>query len=207
MNVLEEKIGPVRTVVKLQRGEPSFAEFDLPRLSARVEADISKEVVAAALQIDTHEIGFENHQISFWSAGVPFLMVPVHDLSVAAKVRCDGALWEQLAPMAEGQIADAFVYCRGGVDHAAHFHTRMFAPHAGIPEDPATGSAVAAFSGAIHLFDALLDGHHAFRIEQGVEMGRPSKIDLHLDLEGGHINHARIGGNGIKLAEGLLLID
>ncbi|MCY6380001.1 PhzF family phenazine biosynthesis protein [Hoeflea prorocentri] len=207
MSVLEEGVGPVRTVAKLQRGEPSFAEFDLPRLSSRIGADVSKEAVAAALQIEPHELGFENHQISFWNAGVPFLMVPVHDLSIAAKARCDGIQWEQLAPIADGQLADAFVYCRGGVAHDAHFHCRMFAPHAGIPEDPATGSAAAAFSGAIHLFDELLDGHHALLIEQGVEMGRPSKIHLHLEVDGGKIVQGRIGGNAVKVAEGSLLID
>lgn len=207
MTVLEEAIGPVRTVAKLQSGEASFAEFDLPRLADRIDVDLNKDVVANALQIEPEEIGFENHQMAFWSAGVPFVTIPVHDLSVAAKVRCDGPQWERLAPLAEGQIADAFVYCRGGVAHEASFHARMFAPHAGIPEDPATGSAVAAFSGAIHQFDALLDGHHALLIEQGVEMGRPSKIHLHLEVDGGAIVHARIGGHAVKLAEGLLLVD
>lgn len=207
MAVMEEGVGPVRTVAKLQRGEPSFAEFDLPRLSGRIAFDIGKETVAAALQIEPQELGFENHHISFWNAGVPFLMVPVHDLSVAAKARCDAIQWEQLAPIADGQLADAFVYCRGGVAHDAHFHCRMFAPHAGIPEDPATGSAVAAFSGAIHQFDELLDGHHALLIEQGVEMGRPSRIHLHLEVDGGRIVQGRIGGNAVRVAEGALLID
>lgn len=207
MNVLEEGVGPVRTVAKMQSGQPTFAEFDLPRLSGIFHADVSKEAVAAALGLEPHEIGFENHQISIWNAGVPFMMVPVHDLSVAAKARCDAARWEQLAPMADGQLVDAFVYCRGGVSHEASFHARMFAPHVGITEDPATGSAVAAFSGAVHMFDDLLDGHHSLLIEQGVEMGRPSVIHLHLDLEGGKIVHARIGGNAVKIAEGVLLLD
>lgn len=207
MNVLEEGVGPVRTVARLQSDAASFAEFDLPRLSSQIHAEVEKEAVALALGVDPHEIGFENHHISLWNAGVPFMMVPVHDLSVAAKVRCEAGSWERLAPMADGQLADAFVYCRGGVAHEAHFHTRMFAPHVGIPEDPATGSAVAAFSGAIHLYDGLLDGHHALLIEQGVEMGRPSKIHLHLDVDGGKIVHGRIGGHAVKVAEGSLLID
>ena len=192
---------------EIAHGEASFAEFDLPRLADRIDVELDREAVATALQIEPHEIGFENHQMSFWSAGVPFVTIPVHDLSAAAKVRCHAHLWEQLAPIAEGQIADAFVYCRGGVSHEAQFHARMFAPHAGIPEDPATGSAVAAFSGAIHLFDALLDGHHALLVEQGVEMERPSKIHLHLEVDGGAIVHARIGGHAVKVAEGALLVD
>lgn len=207
MNVLEEGVGPLRTMARVQSDAASFAEFDLPQLSSQIHVEVSKEAVAAALGLEPQEVGFENHQISLWSAGVPFIMVPVHDLSVAAKVRCEGSAWERLAPMADGQLADAFVYCRGGVAHEAHFHARMFAPHVGIPEDPATGSAVAAISGAIHHFDALLDGHHALLIEQGVEMGRPSKIHLHIELDGGKIVQGRIGGNAVKVAEGTLLVD
>jgi trans-2,3-dihydro-3-hydroxyanthranilate isomerase len=207
MNVLEEGVGPVRTVAKLQADTASFAEFDLPRLSNPVDAEVSKEAVAAALSVEPHEVGFENHHISIWNAGVPYMMVPVHDLSIAAKSRCDAARWEQLAPIVGGQLVDAFVYCRGGVAHEASFHARMFAPHVGIPEDPATGSAVAAFSGAVHMFDELLDGHHALLIEQGVEMGRPSKIHLHLEVDGGKIAHGRIGGNAVKVTEGNLLLD
>ncbi len=207
MNVLEEGVGPVRTVARLQSDAASFAEFDLPRLSSRIHVEIEKEPVAAALGVDPHEIGFENHHISLWNAGLPYVMVPVHDLSVAARTRCDGSRWERLAPMADGLLAAAFVYCRGGVSHEAHFHTRMFAPLDGIPEDPATGSAVAAFSGAVHFHDELLDGHHALLIEQGVEMGRPSKIHLHLELDGGKIVQGRIGGHAVKVAEGSLLVD
>ncbi|MGO7522563.1 PhzF family phenazine biosynthesis protein, partial [Rhizobium brockwellii] len=83
--------------------------------------------------------------------------------------------------------ASAFVYCRGGVNHIAKFHARMFPVGMGIVEDPATGAAVAALSGAINQFDALPDGHHPIIIEQGMEMGRPSLIHLHLDVNDGLI--------------------
>jgi trans-2,3-dihydro-3-hydroxyanthranilate isomerase len=50
--------------------------------------------------------------------------------------------WEQVAPMADGQLAAAYVYCRGGGEpHHAAFHARMFAPAKGSAEDPATGAA------------------------------------------------------------------
>jgi len=88
----------------------------------------------------------------------------------------------------------------------ARFHARMFRPEMGISEDPATGAAVAALSGAIHLFDELVDGHHPILVEQGVEMGRPSFIHLHLDIAGGKIATARIGGHAVKIAEGELAV-
>lgn len=204
VNVLEENVGPVRCAVKVGGAKAAFAEFDVPRKSVRLDAKFERQAIADAFSLKPGQIGFENHVPSLWSAGVAFVMIPVHDLSAAAAVDFDPALWERCAPFAEGRLASAYLYCRGGVNHNAKFHTRMFAPDMGIAEDPATGAAVAAMSGAIHFFDKLVDGHHPFLIEQGVEMGRPSHIHLHLDVSGGAIAGARIGGEAIRIASGML---
>ncbi|MGD9476322.1 PhzF family phenazine biosynthesis protein [Shinella sp. G-2] len=204
VSVLEENVGPVRCAVKRGDRKAAFAEFDLPRKSVRLDATFDRQALADAFSLKPGQIGFENHVPSLWSAGVAFVMVPVHDLAAAAVVEFDPALWERCAPFAEGRLASAYLYCRGGVNHNARFHTRMFAPDMGIAEDPATGAAVAALSGAIHFFDRLVDGHHPFLIEQGVEMGRPSHIHLHLDVVGGAIAGARIGGEAIRIASGTL---
>lgn len=206
VKMLEEKIGQVRCAVRLLPGKAGFAEFDLPELSRQLDAEIEPADIGAALGLDPHEIGFENHRVSLWSAGVPFVMVPVHDLAAAAKADCNAYEWERFAPMGDGQLAFAYVYCRGGVNHAASFHARMFAPGDGMPEDPATGSAAAALSGAIHHFDGLPEGKHALVIEQGVEMGRPSLIHLHVDCAGTEVSHVRIGGEAVRIAEGKLMI-
>ncbi|WP_119256071.1 PhzF family phenazine biosynthesis protein [Shinella zoogloeoides] len=204
VSVLEENVGPVRCATRLAGGKASFAEFDLPRKSARLDAAFDKQALADAFSLKPAQIGFENHVPSLWSAGVAFVMMPVHDLAAAAAVEFDPMLWERCAPFAEGRLASAYLYCRAGVNHNAKFHARMFAPDMGITEDPATGSAVAAMSGAIHFFDKLVDGHHPFLIEQGVEMGRPSLIHLHLDISGGTIAGARIGGEAVRIATGTL---
>jgi len=206
VEVLEELVGPVRCAVRLAPGQPGFAEFDLPRGAERIDLALNAADVAAALGIGKHEVSFENHRPSVWSAGVPFAFVPVRDLSVAAKVACNAAIWREVGPVHEGRVPDLYVYCRGGENHAAAFHARMFAPSMGIAEDPATGAAAAAFSGLVHAFDGLIDGHHALMIEQGVEMGRPSYIHLHMDCAGGRITRARIGGQAVKVAEGRLLV-
>lgn len=204
VSVLEENVGPVRCAIKLGARRAAFAEFDVPRKSVRLEAGFDRQALADAFSLKPGQIGFENHLPSLWSAGVAFVMVPVHDLAAAAAVEFDPALWERCAPFAEGRLSSAYLYCRGGVNHTAKFHTRMFAPDMGIAEDPATGAAVAALSGAIHFFDKLVDGHHPFLIEQGVEMGRPSHIHLHLDIAGGAIAGARIGGEAVRIASGTL---
>lgn len=204
VSVLEENVGPVRCAVKLGGRNAAFAEFDVPRKSARLDATFDRQALADAFSLKPAQIGFENHVPSLWSAGVAFVMIPVHDLAAANDVDFDPMLWERCAPFAEGRLTSAYLYCRGGVNHNAKFHARMFAPDMGISEDPATGAAVAAMSGAIHFFDKLVDGHHPFLIEQGVEMGRPSHIHLHLDVSGGAIAGARIGGEAVRIASGTL---
>ncbi|MCH4545834.1 MULTISPECIES: PhzF family phenazine biosynthesis protein [Rhizobium] len=204
VSVLEENVGPVRCAVRLREGEASFAEFDLPRKSQPATMPLDKLGIADALSLKVTEIGFENHVPSIWSAGVPFLLIPVHDVGAAQRVEFDPQLWEKIVPFVDGALASAYVYCRGGVNHVAKFHARMFASGMGIVEDPATGSAAAALSGAIHHFDRLTDGHHPIMIEQGVEMGRPSFIHLHIDVDGGAISNARIGGQAVRLASGTL---
>ena len=204
VSVLEENVGPVRCVIKTTADAASFAEFDLPRMSVQMPMEFDVQKVADALCISPADIGFENHRLSLWSAGVPFAMVPVRDMAAAAAIAFNPMLWQKaLAGTGETSLP-AYIYCRGGNDHTAHFHARMFAADMGITEDPATGSAVAAMSGAIHHFDTLADGHTALMIEQGVEMGRPSHIHLHLEAEAGEIIRVRIGGEAVKVASGQL---
>ncbi|MGO4439609.1 PhzF family phenazine biosynthesis protein [Rhizobium sp. RAF56] len=204
VSVLDERVGPVRCAVRLRQQRASFAEFDLPRKSQQIALPLDKLGIANALGLKVNEIGFENHVPSIWSAGVPFLLVPIHDVGVAERIEFDPHLWDKTAPFVEGALASAYVYCRRAVNRTAKFHARKFGAGPGLVEDPATGAAVAALSGAIHRFDLLPDGHHPIIVEQGLEMGRPSFIHLHIDVEGGEISNARIGGHAVRLASGTL---
>lgn len=204
VTVLEENIGPVRIAIKLRAGAPGFAEFDLPKLSEPMAYEPDIDGLAAMLGLEIRDIGFENHRPSLWSAGVPFLMVPLHDLAAAGRIAFDRQIWAKVAPADHLRRAPVYVYCRGGVHHEASFHARMFSPPMGILEDPATGAAVAALSGAIHRSDSLPDGLSRLLVEQGVEMGRTSHIHLHIEAEGGEVARARIGGQAVRVASGTL---
>lgn len=203
--VLEEAIGPVRCAVKSAAGEPAFAEFDLPRLPRRLRLSADAEAIGAALGLGPHEIGFENHRVSFWSAGVSFVTIPVAGLAAAGGVRFDAAAWQEIAPRDEtGQPAGAYVYSRETVHRECAFHVRMFMPGLPTLEDPATGSAAAAFAGVVTHFDQPRGGVARYWIEQGLEMGRPSRIRLELEVAGGGLQAARIGGHAVKVAQGSL---
>ena len=80
----------------------------------------------------------------------------------------------------------------------------MFASAWGIYEDPATGSAVAAFAGVVQAFDRPRDGEYMLTIEQGFEMGRPSLIALGLVVENDALVSATIGGSVVIVSSGSL---
>lgn len=202
--VLDEKIGPIRCVVTREDG-CGFAEFALARLPAPVELKIDPAGAAAALGLDLQDIGFENHKVSVYNAGLPYAFVPVHDIAAASRAKFDPKIWlELIGGSTDSSSPAVYLYCRETSDKANDFHARMFAGHIGIPEDPATGSAVAAFAGAVMHFDQPVDGTSELWIEQGVEMGRPSRIKLSLDVSRGALTGARIGGFAVKVAEGTL---
>lgn len=196
--VLEEGVGAVRCGVRVNDGT-GFAEFDCPRLPERTGAGVGKELAGQALGLAKSEIGFENHAPSEWSAGVPFHFVPVHNMAALAEARPDRAAWRNT--FGKGS---AFVYTRETEGHDHAFRARMFAPEMGLEEDPATGSAVAAFAAPVQEFDAVPDGEHAAIIEQGFEMGRPSLIRLETTVSGGKLANVRIGGSVVEVAEGVL---
>ncbi len=89
-------------------------------------------------------------------------------------------------------------------DKRNHFHARMFAPSFGVREDPATGSAAAAFAGFCARSLSLGNGEHGFKIEQGFEMGRPSLIALGVTMQGGALASATVGGPAIIVTEGTI---
>lgn len=202
---LEEKVGIVRCGVILgEKG--AFGEFDLPRLPEKMSIKIEKEEAAAALGLGAHEIGFENHVPEVWSAGTPYLLVPVHNLIAAAKVSIDPVYVSESLPHVSERPLPIYVYCRDTILFDSNYHARMFVTGSNIYEDPATGSAAAAFAGIIQQNDRPLDGSSQWWIEQGMEMGRPSRIRLELDVSKQKLTGARIGGRTVKVAEGRLFI-
>lgn len=202
--VLEENIGPVRCAISGGRDAP-FAEFELARLPQRLDLVANAEAIGAALGLDPDDIGFEDHIVSFWSAGVPYVTVPVKSREAAAKVRLDNEAWQQLAPKkGDWAFASPYVYCRETVNPDCAFHVRMIVPGNPSYEDPATGSAAAAFAGAILAFEKPGEGVSRFWLEQGLEMGRPSHIRLEMVVGQGRLAAARIGGQAVRVAEGIL---
>jgi trans-2,3-dihydro-3-hydroxyanthranilate isomerase len=197
--VLEEGVGDVACLVRRGKGQALAAILELPRLPERLaEPPPSVDAIAAALGLDADDIGFDRPEPSLFSAGAPYLFVPVRSLSAIARARPGAAPWTENGGPA------TYLYTREVVDQGSAFHARMFAGAWGVAEDPATGSAAAAFAGVTLAFDRPPDGERVLPIEQGFEMARPSRIVLSLDVGGGALRSASIGGSAVIVSSGAL---
>lgn len=200
--IVGEKVGPVSCEVVLRDADSGEASFVLPKLPEQVGELPEQSAISAALGVHSDDVAGDL-QGGQWSAGLPFMFVPVKNLNAIKKVRPQPEHFE--AAFARDGRAKVFIFCRDTFDSNNDFHARMFAPGMGIPEDPATGSAVAAFGGLLAAQSGLGDGTHRIRVEQGYEMGRPSEIDLTLDISGGKLTSGRIGGGAIVVTEGEIM--
>jgi trans-2,3-dihydro-3-hydroxyanthranilate isomerase len=194
--VLEEGIGPVRCVLEASAERGGRARFTLPQLPSEAGSVPDDATIAAGLGLVPAEIG--DLRPARWSAGNPFTFVPLATRAAIARCRPDPAAFDT----AFGADGAVYVFCRETVEPGHAFHARMFAPGHGVLEDPATGSAAAAFAGL--LAPSLPDGSRAITIEQGYEMGRPSLIRLTMEVAAGRLVSASIGGDAVIVTEGTL---
>lgn len=78
--------------------------------------------------------------------------------------------------------------------------TRMFAPGAGITEDPATGSAAGPVG--VHLLrHGLLEPGSLLTLTQGVELQRPSTLHVRVEGMPGAIAAVGVGGSAVVVGE------
>ncbi len=198
---LEEIIGTIKVDVTRQQGKAARGLFSIPKLPefpALPPRDPAQ--IAAALGLAPDDIGFEGHAPCNIAAGAPYTAVPVATLDALA--------------LAQSLPTPAFEAAFGGTSHPCAYlyartgpntwQTRMFAPLIGIMEDPATGSAAAAFAGLIMAHDQPGNGVHQHILAQGLEMGRPSQIVLTLHVHGGVLEEVTIGGAAVIISEGTL---
>ncbi|HEX6038940.1 MAG TPA: PhzF family phenazine biosynthesis protein [Longimicrobium sp.] len=196
--VLGETVGPIPVEVRIQADQPSFAMFTAARVPELGPAPPPAEVVAQLLSLDPVDVG-GSLGTAFVSSGVPFLVVSVRDRAALGRAHLDVLAWQR-------HLSDAWgphVYVvTDDAEGGTTLRARMFAPAMGIPEDPATGAAAAALAGLLARRDAVEDGTLRWVVEQGVEMGRPSRIHIEADVRGGSIAAVRVGGSAVRVSEG-----
>jgi trans-2,3-dihydro-3-hydroxyanthranilate isomerase len=190
--IFEEMVGPIPVTIHSVGGKPTFAQFTAAKLPEFSEHVPTPYTLAKMLTISI--------PIQFVSVGYPFLFVAVKNRETLKRIRVDTRVMEEL------ELKEVYIFTTDAEHSDFHFRARMFAPLLGITEDPATGSAAAAFAGYLAAKDPLQTGTLKWNIEQGFEMGRPSLLFIEADKNNGTTTTVRVGGNAVMMTEGFLEI-
>ena len=194
--VLGENVGPVPVLQQAEAGRIRFGQLSaaqMPTLEAGPAlADLAQMLGLAVADFD------ERRPVQFASCGAVFLVAVLKDAAALARIRPDPNAFERI--LSGGPSTEIWVAAPGAGQQ--QWRARMFAPLAGIPEDPATGSAAAAFAGYLASHDPQADARYTWTVHQGQEMGRPSTLYLEADKAGGAVTAVRVGGTAVMVAQG-----
>lgn len=194
--VFKMAAGLVPVTIQMEKERAVAATLTAPKRPEVPEAP-STEAMAALLSLKPEQIV----QAGAASCGNPFLLVQVKDRTALAGSRMDMATLHRLGEDLYAKEPLVFTEdAPAGFDYQA----RMYAPLSGIPEDPATGSAAAALAGWLGHHDPMRDGTISRTIAQGMEMGRPSRLDIEVDKQDGLVTAVRVSGSAVLISEGMI---
>lgn len=197
--VFEEGVGPIPVTIASRDGMPTSATLSAAQMPETRPAPANAAEIADMLSLDPSDIR-SDMPIAAVSCGVPFLYVPLAGLDAAARARVKVDRMEAL--MGESWAQAVYVVCLQAVLTQAKIHARMFAPAFGIAEDPATGAAATALAGYLAPLEQPDRANLHWVIEQGVEMGRPSIIDVRAKQQDGKVTEIRVGGSSVLVSNG-----
>jgi trans-2,3-dihydro-3-hydroxyanthranilate isomerase len=175
--------------------------------SPTVGREFEPAAIARCLGLQPEHIVTTHHQPVRASVGLPFTMVEIDSRDALARATPDARETEALdwrsGPDACGEaFAPGFyVYARDAND-PSRISARMFSPLEIPVEDPATGSAAGALAGLLARLSGERNGRLAWSITQGVDMGRPSTIEVAATIEDGAISAVTISGMCIPVMTG-----
>jgi trans-2,3-dihydro-3-hydroxyanthranilate isomerase len=197
--VFEEAAGLVLIRLLREGGAVVGAELTAPQ-PLSLGSSISAEDAAACLSLSPADIGIAIHPPQVASVGLAFLVVEITSRAALQWAKPNTLIHERVLPPIGTDAV--FAYVRGTA--AGELHARMFSPLDGIAEDPATGSAAAATIALLAAKRPERDGEIAWRIEQGVDMGRPSLLLGRTEKRNGAVAAVYIAGHAVPVMHGSL---
>lgn len=198
------KLGTLPVDVEFADGLPNCVWMTQGKPVVGDPLDLAKEC-AAALRLDVEETGGWQLPIVVASTGVPYLIVPIKNRTALSRIRPDS---QAITALCDRFSLDA-IYAVSPEPHSkeALVSARMFGnENIGLTEDPATGSAAGPLAAAlVHFgFAGSGNGTVAFIIEQGVDMGRASRIQAEVSVSDGVLEKVRIGGSAVEVLTGTM---
>ena len=192
---LELGLGPIdveflgKEIISMKQKTPEFLEImDNPR------------AIMKAISLPEKSVS-EDSPIQFVSTGTPFLIIPLKSLASVQKALPNST---SILNALDGAVSqDVLIFTTEIVHADANAHARVFAPSAGVLEDPATGSAAGPLGAYLEHYDVLASHSmgDVITVEQGYELNRPSKLKIQLERKKQRIN-VFVSGRVRTTAEG-----
>lgn len=207
--IFEEAAGLVPLTLTRKGGSVVGAELTAPE-PLSVRSAVSAADAGECLSLKPTDINTAGHPPQVVSVGLAFLVVELKSREALRQAKPNVIVHERVLPPVG--VDGIFVYSRGTAEAATAggaavvLHARMFAPLDATVEDPATGSASAATIAFLTQLRPERDVVADWRVEQGVDMGRPSLILGHTEKKAGTVTTVRVGGSAVQVMEGSLTV-
>jgi len=197
--IVEELVGPVPVKVTWENGKPFTATLTSAQKPEIDDSPISRRIAAALLNLDEEQILGDAWIVS---CGLKVTLVEVRDIEALAAAKFNYSYWTKKGR--EDNLGKLYLYT-GESSPGSAVRSRCFAPAIGITEDPATGSAAVALAGLLG-FRQSSDGLYNWKVHQGIEMSRPSVLDVSARVEGGEVSETKVGGRVVAVGSGSISI-
>ena len=192
--------------------ETKLAEAEIPHnvrihqatVSGRVALKAQSYLSRTSVVTNEHFVVSVVKGMSFVLIHLPFVSPHLEKLDVSGQnIDCDSVrLDDGWTPSFVGSYFYAIT--SNSSEKVMRLRTRMLEPIVG--EDSATGSAASALASFLALKDGTGGKTYSFSIEQGVEMGRASEIQVKvtLDATGKSVGKIVLGGRAVRVTQGVI---
>ncbi|WP_440765599.1 PhzF family phenazine biosynthesis protein [Natronorubrum sp. DTA7] len=193
---LETNVGELE--IELEPDGTVWMTQDTPQIR---EVDVGYDRVADALGVGQAALegASDDIPLAVSSTGLPFLIVPITYLSDLGNADPDMHAIEDLTEAVDA--TGVYLFTFDALDRESTLHGRMFAPGAGVPEDPVTGTASGSVSAYLDRFGAFDDDFpDELRLEQGHYVDRPGLVRARVG------SAVQVGGRGVTVLDGSLVV-
>jgi trans-2,3-dihydro-3-hydroxyanthranilate isomerase len=176
-------------------------QYWMRQITPSFEDSIDHDLAARVLGLDAADLDTA-FPVQLVSTGLPTLVVPLTSLDAVERATTQADPYEAELIDVYGNL-NLLVFTTETVDDT-DLHVRVFADCAGVPEDPATGSSNGCLAAYLVEHEFLGSRTIDVQVEQGYEMGRPSRLHLRATADGDDVD-VRVGGQVVPVFEGSLL--
>ncbi|MFZ4406327.1 MAG: PhzF family phenazine biosynthesis protein [Paracraurococcus sp.] len=196
---LDQAAGRVAaTLARDAAGLVTAAEIVAP-LPYATTATLTPAAAAACLGLPEAAVVGTTHAPCIGGCGNAMAFAELADLHALAAATPDTAAFRLHLPASTCVGIHVHVALPDGRRRA-----RMFGPLVGVPEDPATGSANVGLAGLLLLNAG--GASLALEVEQGIEMGRPSRLALRAWRDAAGDIRAAVGGGVVAVSAGTISV-